>query len=77
MTGTRRRFQSNGDAAVGVFRRIGDQLVDDEAERDAERGRYLDIRALDHDGATGLFLKSRPERSSHRRWRYCLNCTLS
>ena len=43
--------------ALGVFRRIGDQLVDDKAERDGERGRYFDNRALDHDGVIGAFLE--------------------
>src|SRR6266852_8611951 len=50
MTNSRRRFQSNGYGALGVFRRIGNQLVDDKAERNAERGRYLNIRTLHHDG---------------------------
>src|SRR5271165_4605748 len=50
MTNSRRRSQSNGDGALGVFRRIGDQLVDNEAERNAERGRNLNIRTLQHDG---------------------------
>ena len=47
----RRRSQSDGDGAFGVFRRIGDELVDDKPQRDAECCRYLDIHTLHRDGA--------------------------
>src|ERR1700720_1487113 len=47
----RRRSQSNGDGAFGVFCRIGDELVDDKPQRDAECCRYLDIHTLHRDGA--------------------------
>src|ERR1044072_5005274 len=39
-----------------MLRRIGDQLVDDEAERNSEVGRYLDVDAFDRDGMSGTFI---------------------
>jgi hypothetical protein len=42
-----RRPESDSDVSLGVFRRIGDQLVDDESERNGQRRRDLGSRTLD------------------------------
>src|SRR5271166_4846579 len=43
------RFQPDRDAAFAVFGRVRDQLIDDEAERNAGDGRQLDFNPLDDD----------------------------
>src|ERR1700728_4732621 len=46
-------FKANGDIAVCVFHRVGDQLVRDKPERAGERRRYLNRCPFDHDGVIG------------------------
>src|ERR1700722_4683337 len=47
ITGRRRTLNLDGDVALRVFHRIGDQLVDDKAERRSEDRQYLDFITLD------------------------------
>ena len=57
MLGRGNRFNSNGDVAFGVFRRIGGQLIDDQAKLATESRRQCNIAALNIDGVTGLPLE--------------------
>jgi hypothetical protein len=50
-------FQSYDDIALGVLRRIGNQLIDDKAERNSEHSGYINCRALDEDRACAFPLK--------------------
>src|ERR1700722_6540343 len=51
------RHNSNGDVAGCVFCRVGDQLADNKAKRDAQYCRYLEIRALNDNGAISRIRK--------------------
>jgi hypothetical protein len=40
-------LQADGDSPLAVFGGVGDQLADDETERDCDRGWQIDFDALD------------------------------
>jgi hypothetical protein len=72
-------FQPDRDPAFAVLSRVRDQLVDDEAERNAGDGRQLDIDSLDDDDLSAPDDRI-VEKSRQRPSRYCLSekaCTPS
>jgi hypothetical protein len=57
MADRRYRFKPDGDVGLGVFDRIGDQLIHNKTERQGERRGNLVIRTLDDDGFIELIVE--------------------